>query len=253
MVGMLLKVCVNGARDPDDHPAIDADPARVAAECAEAVAAGAGAIHVHPKDAEGRDSLLATDVDRWVQAMRAQCPGIPVGVTTGAWVLPSVGDRLQAIREWQTLPDFASLNWHESGADQVAAALLDRGVGVEAGIWHQEGLAAWIASPDRSRCIRVLIEVQDIPAAEVESTALPLIERVQGAEPTMPMLLHGEERSMWTALELAGRLGLDTRAGLEDTLTLADGHRAAGNAELITAALARLTGGCRTRCPRGPA
>ena len=234
--GMMLQVCVNGARDIAEHPSLSTDPARVAAECAEAVSAGADAVHVHPKDTHGQDSLQNPDVGRWVRAVRAQCLGIPVGVTTGAWALPSVEDRRQAIAGWQTLPDFASVNWHEPGADQIAATLLDRGIGVEAGIWHQEGLNTWLASPLRSRCQRVLIEVQDIPAEEVESEALVLVQGVRRAEPAMPLLLHGEERSAWPALELAGRLGLDRRAGLEDMVTFADGRPAPGNAELITVA-----------------
>lgn len=233
---MMLQVCVNGDRDIAEHPSLSTDPARVAAECAEAVSAGADAVHVHPKDTHGQDSLQNPDVGRWVRAVRAQCPGIPVGVTTGAWALPSVEDRRQAIAGWQTLPDFASVNWHEPGADQIAATLLDRGIGVEAGIWHQEGLNAWLASPLRSRCQRVLIEVQDIPAEEVESEALVLVQGVRRAEPAMPLLLHGEERSAWPALELAGRLGLDRRAGLEDMVTFADGRPAPGNAELVTVA-----------------
>lgn len=40
------------------------------------------------------------------------------------------------------LPDFASVNWHEDGADEVAAALLEIGVGVEAGLWHVDAALA---------------------------------------------------------------------------------------------------------------
>ncbi|WP_037666782.1 3-keto-5-aminohexanoate cleavage protein, partial [Streptomyces lividans] len=50
-----------------------------------------------------------------------------------------------------------------------------------------------------------------------------------------PVLLHGEEGGAWPVLRLAGRLGLATRIGLEDTLRLPDGCRAASNAELVTA------------------
>ena len=88
--GMMLQVCVNGARDIAEHPSLSTDPARVAAECAEAVSAGADAVHVHPKDAHGQDSLQNPDVGRWVRAVRAQCPGIPVGVTTVSRPLHSV-------------------------------------------------------------------------------------------------------------------------------------------------------------------
>lgn len=49
-------------------------------------------------------------------------------------------------------------------------------------------------------------EEPDIPAEEVESEAFVLVQGVRRAEPAMPLLLHGEERSAWPALELAGRL-----------------------------------------------
>ena len=63
---------------------------------------------------------------------------VPVGVTTGAWAEPGPAARLERVRSWSMLsepPDHASVNWHEEGAEEIAAALLDRGVGVEAGIW----------------------------------------------------------------------------------------------------------------------
>ena len=233
---MLLKVCVNGARTPGEHPRLSASPEDVAAECADAVAAGANAIHLHPKDEQGRDSLLAPHVDRWVRAVRERCPGTPVGVTTGAWTAPRAADRLHAVRRWRELPDFASVNWHEDGAEDVAAALLERGVGVEAGIWHERGLRAWAASPIRRRCLRVLVEVQDMPPADAETVAPVLVEGVRRADPGARVLLHGEERSTWATIVLARRLGLASRIGLEDTLALPDGRTAAGNAELVRVA-----------------
>jgi uncharacterized protein (DUF849 family) len=94
-------------------------------------------------------------------------PGLPVGVTTGAWALPDPDGRVAAVRSWTMLPDFASVNWHEDGAEQVAAALLDCGVGVEAGLWHADAVDAWSVSPLRDRCLRVLLELPDgTPASD---------------------------------------------------------------------------------------
>lgn len=59
------------------------------------------------------------------------------------------------------MPAFASVNWHEDGAEAVAQALLERGVGVEAGLWHADGVDAWLGSAHRERCCRVLIELPD--------------------------------------------------------------------------------------------
>lgn len=237
---MLIKVCANGARDIEDHAALSLDPDEVAADCSESVRAGAGAIHVHPKNRRGEESLRAPDVDRWVAAMRRRCPGVPVGVTTGAWTMPDLGARLREIDAWNELPDFASVNWHEDGAEEVAAKLLEHGIGIEAGIWHEHGLNAWAESAVRSRCLRVLVEVQDMDPCEARENGRSLVDRVRALEPALPILLHGEERSTWASIELAGQLHLDTRAGLEDCLTLPNGSAARGNADVVQTAVGLL-------------
>ncbi len=233
----MLKVCPNGARELGEHPALSSDPETAAKDCAEAVLAGAQEIHVHPKNRQRKDSLEAHDVDLWVATFRQHCPGVPLGITTGEWAAPDLNHRLNLIDSWNELPDFASVNWHESGADRLAARLLERGIGVEAGIWHEEGLASWSASPLRANCFRVLVEVQDMPSNLAESSGKRLVEGVQSLEPTATVLLHGEEESTWSMVSLAGRLGLESRIGLEDCLHLPDGRTATGNAELVEAAL----------------
>ena len=155
-----------------------------------------------PRTPSGADSLDPADVAAVVAAVRAAVPGVPVGVTTGAWALPDPAERVAAVRAWTGLPDFASVNWHEDGADDVAAALLDRGVQVEAGLWHLDGVAAWQASPHRDRCLRVLLELPDgLDEAGTEAEAERLLAAV-GEGP--PVLLHGEGTSCWPALR-AGR------------------------------------------------
>lgn len=237
---MILQACVNGARDVAEHPWLSADESVVAQDGAAAVDAGATELHVHPKDAAGRDSLAAADVQRWLGAVRAACPGVLVGVTTGAWAEPDVARRLECIEGWTELPDYASVNWHEAGADEVAALLGRRGVGVEAGIWDAAGLEAWRVSPVRGQCLRVLVELPAEAADVVRPHAEGLIAHVAREEPGLPILLHGEELSAWPALDLAAELGLDTRIGLEDTLLLPDGAPAPSNAALVRAARARL-------------
>lgn len=241
--GMLLQACVNGSRDVAQHPWLSADATVVADDAARAIAAGSQEIHVHPKDAAGRDSLAADDVGRWVRAMRSACPGSPVGVTTGAWAEPDAERRLAAIAAWTDLPDFASVNWHEAGADEVAALLRRRGVGVEAGIWEGAGLEAWKRSPVRGECLRVLIELPDESADLVRPHADGLIAHVELAEPGIPILLHGEDRSAWPSLDLAVELGLDARIGLEDCLLLPDGRTATDNAALVRTAMGRIRAG----------
>lgn len=233
----LVQACINGARELTQHPRLTADATLAAADAARAVAAGAREIHVHPKGAAGRDSVAPDHVAEWVRALRAACPGIPIGVTTGAWTQPDVERRIAAIEAWTELPDYASVNWHEAGADEVAVALRRRGVGVEAGIWDGTGFEVWRDSAVRADCLRVLIELPDEAADVVRTHAEGLIAHVRAEDAEAPILLHGEERSAWPALALAAELGLDTRIGLEDTLVLPDDRAAFDNAALVRAAM----------------
>ncbi|MGR0158801.1 3-keto-5-aminohexanoate cleavage protein [Paenarthrobacter nitroguajacolicus] len=232
----MLQACLNGARAISQHQRLTADPVALGQEAAAAVAAGAHSLHIHPKNPQGQDTLEPQYVASWLTALRAACPATPVGVTTGAWISPDVPTRLRMIESWSELPDFASVNWHEEGAEEVAEALHERGVGIEAGIWQADAARQWASSSLRNECLRVLIEIQDIPAEDVEREASRLLELVREPAVRAPVLLHGEERSTWAALELASRWDLDTRIGLEDTLLLPDGIRGDGNAELIAAA-----------------
>ncbi len=238
----MLQACLNGARRPGDHPLLPVTPEQLAADAVAVRAAGAGGVHLHPKDAAGADTLAAVELAAALTAVRATVPGLPVGVTTGAWAAPDPATRVAAVRSWTVLPDTASVNWHEDGAEAVAAALLDRGVGVEAGLWHAAAVRAWRASPLRDRCCRVLVELPDGPdAVGAEELAVELAAAV-GAGPDgwtpggVPVQLHGEGSSTWPALRCALRWGLDTRIGLEDTLELPDGSPAPGNAALVLAA-----------------
>lgn len=232
---MRLQVCPNGARTPAEHPALSSDPSKLAADVAACVEFGTRSVHVHPKDGDGRDSLEPEHVSRWLRILRSACPDIELGVTTGAWSAPDPAERRALIGGWQDLPDVASVNWHEDGAEQVAQLLLSRGIGVEAGIWTRAAAEQWSASPLAENCARVLVEVQDIPAEETPEEARAIVGVILAAHPGASVLLHGEERSAWAALALARELGMDTRIGLEDTLRLPDGSLAASNAQLVEA------------------
>ncbi len=240
----MLKVCVNGARRRDEHPALPVTPGELARDVAAVAVVGVDAVHLHVKDGQGADTLDAHALAAALGAVREAAPGLPVGVTTGAWALSDSGARAAAVWSWRdvrVLPDFASVNWHEEGADEVAAALLEIGVGVEAGLWHADGAREWLASPHRDRCLRVLLELPDgLDAAAVDAEAdylLQLLRQAPGMEAReVPVLLHGEGTSAWPALLLAGRLGLSTRIGLEDVLVLPDGAVASDNGALVRAA-----------------
>jgi uncharacterized protein (DUF849 family) len=233
---VFVQVCLNGARGAGDGAVVPLSPGTLAESAAAAVAAGASDVHVHPKSPCGQDTLSPRSVAATLDAVRARV-AVPVGVTTGAWAEPDPAARVARVRSWTTLPDHASVNWHESGAEAVAAALLERGVGVEAGIWSgTDGAERFAASPLAPRVLRVLAEVTDPDPGTAVGTARAVLDAI-GSAHGRPVLLHGEEGGAWPVLRLAVRLGLATRIGLEDTLVLPDGRRAAGNAELVEAAV----------------
>ncbi|MFD5858143.1 3-keto-5-aminohexanoate cleavage protein [Streptomyces chartreusis] len=232
----MIQVCLNGQRGAGDGAVVPLSPEALAESAAEAVAAGATDIHVHPKSPCGQDSLSPRVLAQTLEAIRARV-SVPVGVTTGAWTEPDPVARLERVRNWTVLPDHASVNWHEAGAEELAAALIERGVGVEAGIWSgTDGAARFAASPLGPRVLRVLAEVTDTSAETAEASARALLADL-GPACGRPVLLHGEDGGAWPVLRLAGRLGLATRIGLEDTLTLPDGERALSNARLVAEGL----------------
>lgn len=239
LVGM-VQVCLNGSRDAAGSGVVPMVPEELADAAGKAVAAGARDIHVHPRSPCGRESLTPGVLTPVLEAVRAVVD-VPVGVTTGAWAEPDPERRVAWVRAWPVLPDHASVNWHEPGAEAVAAALLERGVGVEAGIWSgTDGAERFAVSPLGPRVLRVLAEVMD-PGASARETARGLLRALDayGAH-GRPVLLHGEDGGAWPVLRLAGELGLATRIGVEDTLLLPDGSPAASNAELVRAALREL-------------
>ncbi|MFD7441107.1 3-keto-5-aminohexanoate cleavage protein [Streptomyces sp. NPDC059909] len=231
----MIQVCLNGPRGAGDSAAVPMSPAALAEAAAAAVAAGSVDVHVHPKTPCGSDSLSPRVVAPVLEEIRAVVD-VPVGVTTGAWAEPDPVRRVERIRSWTVLPDHASVNWHEEGAEHVAAALLERGVGVEAGLWSgTDGPERFLRSPLAPRVLRVLAEVTDTDPATAEDTARTLLDRL-GASHGLPVLLHGEDDGAWPVLRLARRLGLDTRIGPEDVLVLPDGRPAASVAEVVEAA-----------------
>jgi uncharacterized protein (DUF849 family) len=285
----MLQVCLNGSRDRAVCEALPMTARELGDAAAEAVAAGARDVHLHPRDGDGADTMAAVFVDAAVAAVRASAPGVPVGVTTGAWTEPDPARRAALVRSWSVLPDHASVNWHEEGAPAVAEALLGVGVRIEAGVFSgTDAVARLRAWPHAGRVLRVLAEVTDTDPRTAPAAALRLLAELaddggagDGAGGTaggpggsavgaggsgagarrggsgrrglrgVPVLLHGEDGGAWPVLGLAAERGLDTRIGLEDVLTLPDGAPAPDNASLVRAALEVIGHGGAGSTPAG--
>ncbi|MFC4062915.1 3-keto-5-aminohexanoate cleavage protein [Planomonospora corallina] len=242
--GFALQACLNGSRGPTDHPGLPVTPLRLAQDACAARAAGAGAVHMHPRDGTGRESLSAADIGAAVREVRRAAPGLPTGVSTGLWTTAGdVAARRAAVLGWAALPtgdrpDFASVNLSEPGFTDLCEDLRRLGVGVEAGVWSvadAEALAA--AGTD---CVRVLVEVIGGEERTAVARAHAVLARLDELAVPGPRLLHGEHASAWVLVDEAGRLGLATRIGLEDVLHGPAGEPVRGNADLVRLARTRL-------------
>lgn len=237
---MLIKACLNGGTSRDVHSAVPRTPDELAADARETVQAGAGAIHVHPRDDAGLETLEASAVLAAVRAIRAAAPGVPVGVTTGIWTVN--GDparRMALVADWsgEDRPDFASINVSEPGADALAAKLRELGIPVEAGVWTPDDADILAATEFGSAAIRILIEPPDDDPQAAVAAAARIEETLGRHNVQAPRLHHGYGMATWHVIRAALRLGRDIRVGLEDTTVLPDGSVAAGNGELVAAAV----------------
>jgi uncharacterized protein (DUF849 family) len=184
------------------------------------VAAGARAIHLHPRASEGPERLDAVVIDAVVSKVRSAC-GVPVGVSTGAWIEPNLARRLAHVLAWRA-PDYASVNLSKVGAANVMQALLAAGVGIEAGVRFVEDADRLAATGLGQRITRILIEPVEVSSA----SALRVIEDIHQALDrlglTAPRSQHGDGEATWIALE--------------DTVYEPDGDLTTGNAALVRAA-----------------
>jgi uncharacterized protein (DUF849 family) len=224
-----VKACLNGGRTREEHPAVPRSPAELAADAKAVRDAGAFAVHVHPRDGRGLQTLRASVCDETVAAIRAAVPGLPIGLSSSQSIDPDPFARAAAVSSWREAPDFVSVNLWELGWAGVVRAALHASIGVEAGLSTPADAEEFARSSFTHQVVRTLVEVEG--GAE---EARMIAELIPDA---VPQLWHGYGRRTWEVLAAGARAGVDVRVGLEDVLVLADGRAASGNAELVAAAL----------------
>ncbi len=238
---MLLQAALNGTLTKANHPTLPVTAEELARDAAACVAAGARAIHMHPRDGDGRETLEAEWVDAAVTAVRDACD-VPVGVTTGFWIEADPARKVELVSAWEAA-DYASVNLAEDGAVDVMKTLLEKGIAIEAGLWSVADVERLAASGYAGRVLRVLIE----PVGAKPDDVLTAIEGFHAALDEhgvlAPRLQHGFGDTTWIALADSVERGVDTRIGLEDTRHNPDGAQSAGNEELVRAARAAFGAG----------
>lgn len=234
---MILQACLNGARRPDEHMALPLSAKALAVDAHGAVHAGANELHLHVRDAAGKETLDSVAVGINLHAVRTAVPGTLIGISTGAWIEGDQEQTLKCIASWRGLPDYASVNFCERAAPFLADMLRKRGVGVEAGLASVADAERLLALGIGPLAMRILIELDDETTfAAAKTTTDRILEVLAKAPWRKPLLLHGFNATVWPVLEHAIRLGFSVRVGLEDGLKMPDGSIAKNNADLVAAA-----------------
>jgi uncharacterized protein (DUF849 family) len=231
---MAVMACLNGGRTRGEHPAVPLSAAELAADAIAVRAAGAFAVHVHPTDRHGVQTMDAKACDAAVAAIRAAVPRLPIGLSTSAAINPDPFARAAALATWRQAPDFVSVNLSELGWAGIARAARHAGIAVEAGLAVAADAEELRRSPFAHQILRALVEVDG--GAEDARAIAELIP------PGVAQLWHGSGARTWEVISAAGAAGIDVRVGLEDVLVLPDGTTATHNAELVGAAVALVTG-----------
>lgn len=236
---MLVQAALNGGTTRAQHPAVPLTPAELAVQARAAAQAGAAEFHLHPRDDSGAQTLEPRHVLAAVAATRA-ATGLPVGVTTGIWTVGGdLARRLALVGQWTGpgRPDYASVNLNEPGTEDLADLLTRLGIKIEAGVWSAEDARLLGAAAFRDRILRVLMEPAGrLPAAAV-ATAAETAAELARLGITAPQVRHGYDLATWDVLRAAVATGQHIRIGLEDTTVLPDGSVAAGNGDLVAAAV----------------
>jgi uncharacterized protein (DUF849 family) len=236
---VLVQAALNGGTTRAEHPAVPLTPADLAAEGRAAADQGARALHLHPRDAAGAQTLDPDHVLAAVAATRA-ATGLPVGVTTGIWTVSGdVARRLDLVARWTgpDRPDYASINMNEPGTAALADLLTSLGIQIEAGVWTPADARLLGAAAFRDRILRVLMEpVARNPTGAV-ATAAEAASELARLGVAARQVHHGYALATWDVMRAAVAVGQDIRVGLEDTTVLPDGSVAAGNGDLVAAAV----------------
>jgi uncharacterized protein (DUF849 family) len=230
---MAVMACLNGGRTRAEHPRVPLSAAELAADAIAVQAAGAFAVHVHPTDRRGVQTVDARTCDAAIAAIRAAAPRLPIGVSTSAAINPDPFARAAAVAAWRQQPDFVSVNLSELGWAGIARAALQAGIAIEAGLTAAAEAEELRRSPFAHQILRALVEVDG--GAEDTHAIAELIP------PGVAQLWHGSGARTWEVIAAAGAAGIDVRVGLEDVLVLPDGSTAADNAELVRAAIRLIT------------
>jgi uncharacterized protein (DUF849 family) len=204
------------------------------------VDAGARVLHLHPYDHSDAETLEAEPCAAALRAVREACPGVPISLSTSAEIEPDPERRLELIAAWTDLPELVTANQGERGIVELCEHLLERGVGIEAGLLDLDDARRFAAAGLAARCRRVLLEPLDADPKDAVAHAAAMEEVIADAGIGLEQVHHGDGIATWHVMRRGAERGHGIRVGLEDTTVLPDGSSPQGNGELVRVAAAML-------------
>ena len=231
---ILVQAALNGNRE---HPALPRTPEELAREALAAVTAGAKSLHLHVYDGRGQETLEAEPCAAALRAVRSACPGIPISLTTFADIVPNPANRKLLISAWTELPDLVTANMGEEGILELCELLLERGIGIEAGLLSLNDAQIFVQSGIAPRCVRAMVEPLNPDPDDAVALAEAIEQTLIDSGVKIEQVHHGDGIASWAVNRRAVTRGHGIRTGLEDTAVLPDGRTASGNGELVAAAL----------------
>ncbi len=237
-----LMVAPNGARlGKVDHPAIPLTLPETVETTRACQRAGADALHLHIRDADGRHSL---DAGRYREALAELSHAVPemrVQITTEAAGIFSVEDQLACLRGVR--PEWTSVSVREIArapelADHLYGTCADQGTEVQHILYDAEDIdllmqwqTAGIVRP-RQRSVILVLGRYDTGQPSHPSAVAPFAATLLRGTPWMLCAFGPAEHA---CLREAARLGGACRVGLENSLTNSQGHPWRDNASSVAA------------------
>ena len=224
-VGPYLMVAPTGARlSKSDHPGLPISPEEIAQTAKASALAGAHALHLHVRDAEGRHSL---DAGRYREAMAAVAeavPGMAIQVTTESAGIFTPDEQFALL---ETLnPDWASVSLRETAASPEVARRLyascqERGVALQHIVYDAKD-AALLADWQRQGALgreESVILVFGRYANGGQSRVEDLAPLRAALPPVGRWMVCAFGRLEHACLRAAAAMGGDLRVGFENSLT----------------------------------
>lgn len=243
-----IMVAPNGARRTQlDHPRLPMSPDEIATTAAACFAAGAGAIHLHVRDAEGRHILDADLYRRAIAAIAAVVPDMTVQVTTEAVGLYRPAEQMALVRDLRPRAISAAVREFVPDADGEAVAAdfyswcVQHDIAVQHILYDADdvlrfaGLIRRGLVPEAGLSVLYVLGRYSVDQDSSARDLRPFLEAALSL-PVQPDWMvcafgRGETEVLSAALAAGGKV----RVGFENSLWNVDGSTAASNEDRVAA------------------